>query len=529
MKRAKRYVNWYSAAAVAVIATLFWPGPSAGAATSLGGWQASASASVVHIEVFEPTIPIPASPQGDFSIGYSSATTESGTARATASYLWPGAVIGDGFDQLTNQPGTSYPVQVNSKYPATSAAPKQNRAQLTRGNGMSTSTDGYTTKASVTGLGIDSKDTNPTAGIGQGLGQLSGGNGLPLPSGAPSLPALPSSAPSSAPVQPPKSPVPVPAPLAELVSVKGMTSTSEAVVGDKTVTSTAGSAASEIDLLGGIVSFRNVQSASTIVSNGNAATSSGKITIGGMSISGKAVKFGPGGFSITDQKAALPTLPAQATDALKKMGISFQITPAKQKAHGAEGSFRGQSMTVTINTIPLRKKLDDPLNTIVKALGKDAAEQLAPLLQLRPKLVLKFGEADNNAAAFPAYKVPPITTPPVTTGGGGALPPPVTGAGSGGLGGLGGGTTGGTTTGATTTGGTTGSGGGGTPAAGPAPKAAGLSLPALGEVPRLMILGALVVAAGIGWVLQTLGGSLLGGGGPCQFGLRKGVPDLRKF
>jgi hypothetical protein len=44
-----------------------------------------------------------------------------------------------------------------------------------------------------------------------------------------------------------------------------------------------------------------------------------------------------------------------------------------------------------------------------------------------------------------------------------------------------------------------------------------------------MILGALVVAGGIGWVLQTMGGSLLGGAAPCQYGLRKGVPNLRKF
>ncbi len=165
MKRAK----WYAAGALAAIGTLLWPGPQAGAApTALGGWQIAASASVVHIEMYEPTIPIPASPQGDFSIGFSSATTESGTARATASYLWPGSVIGDGFDQLTNQPGTSYPVQVNSKYPATNAAPKNNQAQLTKGNGMSTSTNGYTTKASVTGLGIDSKNTNPPTASARG-------------------------------------------------------------------------------------------------------------------------------------------------------------------------------------------------------------------------------------------------------------------------------------------------------------------------------------------------------------------------
>jgi hypothetical protein len=528
-----KHAKLVAAGGVAAVATLLWPGLPASADTSLGGYSVDANAAVVHIEIYEPTIPIPNSPQGDFSVGYSAVTTESGTARATASYLWPGAVIGDGFDQLTNEPGTSYPVQVNSRYPATAKAPKTNQAQLTKGNGMSTSTDGFTSKASVTGLGIDSKSTNPTDGLGAGLGQLGGGGGLPIPgaSSLPTLPALPSSVPTSSPVQPPKSPVPVPAPLADLVSIQGLTSTTQALVANKTVTSTAGSAASDINLLGGIISFQHVKVTSTIVTSGKKTTNSGNVTIGGMSIAGKAVAFGHGGFTVTDKKAALPAFPAQATALLKKLGVSFSVTPVKSATHKDEGTFSGQGMIVTIDTAVLRGQLDSPLSPVVKALGSDANTQLAPLLQLRPKIVLNIGEANNDASAFPAYKAPPIKGGTGTTGG--AVPPATsggTGGNTGGLGGLGGGSTsgGGTTAGGTAPGSTT-SGGGAAGSAPAAPQATGLHLPGLAEVPRLLILGALAFAAAIGWALQTMGGTLLGGAsGPCQFGLRKGVPDLRK-
>jgi hypothetical protein len=63
------------------------------------------------------------------------------------------------------------------------------------------------------------------------------------------------------------------------------------------------------------------------------------------------------------------------------------------------------------------------------------------------------------------------------------------------------------------------------PAAAPAAYA---TLPGLGSVPRALIIGLIVAACALGWLMRQAGIALLGGAGTCRYGLTTGVPDLRK-
>lgn len=504
--------TWLAGAAATVIGVLAWPGPAASADTSLGGYTADAQAAVVHLELYEPVIPLPSDPQGDFSVGYTHSQVGSGpTTRATASYLWPGTVIGDGFDQITGTPGQKYPVQTNSRFPATSDAPATSKVQLTDGNGMSTATNGYDTTAHVAGLGIAGPNTDLLGGLGDGLGGLTGKSAAPTP-------------------QAPKVPVPVSGTLASIVTADNMTSTTDVSIGDKVVTTTATAAASSIDILHGVLGLDGLKITTTITSDGTKATAGGTVHIGAITIAGVPLGLGDKGALVgKNQSVRLPELPASATSALAQLGVSLAVAPVARKVDGATGTYSAQALVVTIDTTTLKEALNGPLGAIITLLGPDAATKLAPVLQLKPKLVINLGDVTATTSASPAYVVPPAggTTGPATgpvSGGG-----PVTGTTGGGFtgGSTGGGFAGG---GGSTGGGTTGGGsqpGTGLTQATPVAQT-GLDLPPLGTVPKVLILGGLVLAAALGWVLQTAGGALLGGAGPCAFGLSKGIPDLRK-
>ncbi|MDT4939433.1 MAG: hypothetical protein QOG80_3104 [Pseudonocardiales bacterium] len=486
--------KWLAAGAATALVVLVWPGPAVHADTSLGGYTGIATAAAVHLEIFDPTIPIPAEPQGDGSVGYTKSNVDSGpTSRALSSYLWPGVVIGDGFDQITKSPGSVYPLQVDSRYPATAQAPPTNAIQLTDSNGMQTSTDGFTTKASITLLGLAGDGSNPLGGLGSGLPQLGGVKPSPAPTGK-SKPA----------------PLDVGNSIAALVSAKNVSSTSTVTVADKTVTSEAHASVSSLSLLGGIISVSGLDVVSKVVSDGAKATTSETTSLVTLKVLGIPVPITDSGINL-----GLPALSSILSGLLKTLGIQIRVMPVEQTVEGASGSVSTRALQLSIDTKPLKAVVDNVLNPILAMIPQAAKDQLAPILGLGPRIVLTLGTTDTSASAAPAYN--PGSFP------GGAI----------------GGNSTGTGVGNTSTGnGNTGNGllpasqptatspGGTTPL--PASQPAAYSLPGLGSVPRGLIIGGIVLAAAIGWALRRGGGMLLGGGRNCDFGLTTGVPDLRK-
>jgi hypothetical protein len=510
-RRTKRTLVLFGGAALAVLA---WPGPSA-ADTSLGGYSGVAQAEAIRIQIFEPTIPIPTDPgkpQIDGGIAYTKSNTDTGpVTRATSSYLWPGDTIGDGFGALVGNDKAQYAIQVNSRYPETATSPAKNAAQLTDGNGMTTSTDGFNTQASVTGLGIAGPGTDLLGGIGKGLRNLPG-IGNPTASPGKDLPSLP---------------LPVGQMLAALATVQNVHSDSSVVVGQKSVTSTAHAYMSNISLLGGLINIDSMRVTSTTVSDGKTAKTSGSIRPGAVTVAGTDLGLVGKGVQLGDSSTKLPDLPSAVTDLLSKIGVEIDYAPSTRTADGATAALASDALVVSIDTQPLKTALNvgglvGPLQDLISKIPH-IGSTLGPLLGLGPKIVIRIGDVYSTATAAPAYVGP--TGPPTggnptpggghTGGGGNPVVPPVN---------TGGGTpintgpgvplpsqsTPGTTTPGTTT------------------QPSAFTLPGLGDVPKALIIGGLALAVVAGWLFRVFSGFILGGAGSCAHGLATGVPDLRK-
>jgi hypothetical protein len=499
--------------------TLMWPGPSSaddGTQTTLSGFDASVTASPVRIQIFDqgiPGPPDPNKPQLDMGIAYSHSEGSAGRMSSTASYFWPGDLVGNGLGQLV--PNANYTVRADSSYPATESTPPSNKVQITDGNGMQTSADADSTTATTTGLGIEG--TNVVSGVFEGIGKMFG---------------------QKPPANAPK-PLEVPNPLAGIVSLKNVTSDTNITLGKDTVTATAHAAMSSLDLLGGLISLKGFDVKSTTVSDGKQATVDGTATVGGLTVLGQTIALDNKGVDLAGNAAPLPQLP----DLLSALGLGITWLHSDKNVtsddSSAGGTFDAYGMELTVDMTKLWDtfhvgQLMAPIANLLSQIPQ-LGSILGALVTYAPKMIIDIGSVQTNLTASPAYD---FTGGGGSTGGGGGGIPVTNNGGGGGVGGVntnfGGGTSnvgaGDLGTGLGNTGGgsiTPNTGTNMTPSLG-TPQSAGFTFPALGKVPRMLILGALVLAAGLGWLLRAAALTLFGAGGNCDFGLAKGVPDLRK-
>lgn len=536
------------------------------------GYASTTTATPVRLEIFEPTIPIPAKPEAEFNIGYSAVVADSSTTRGRASLLWPGAAVGEGFKTIVENLGLppevsgplgeqGYPVQVNSNHPAgpASQSDEQFPGSIQRTSASAektTAAAGYSTdcrlgqpgeapadgeggeggeggeEGPIPGLpglpglpipgldGLSGLTTTVTSGLGDGLGSLTGALGGKGDRAEEEEVACP-----------------IPAQLALLIDVGGMGATSTVTRGEgedgiERVRAVSRSALGEVSLLGGVITLDGVVSTATATSDGAKATVRGVTDYGTLTIAGQKFRFGSDGFEAAGQGQDLPGLPADPNQALEALGIQLLLPQPTEERDGDQGSVAVGGLQIVIDAGVLRRQLDVlPIDQISEAISglpfPEEAAQLKSLLgaalNLAPKFVITLGNASSAVDTSPEIEIPDVDPGETDNGQNG---PVSTGGPSGGSGGLPGAPGGGAPVDAPA------AAGGGEPAIGDgaltdaAP--AGAGLPELFSIPGAIFFGAIIGATVLGSYLRRLGVMALGGGAACAHGLQSGLPDLRK-
>jgi hypothetical protein len=201
------------------------------------------------------------------------------------------------------------------------------------------------------------------------------------------------------------------------------------------------------------------------------------------------------------------------------------LPKGQQRTHGATGSSAVQGLQMVVNTGKLRSRLDGiPFDQLVNLIPNQAGQLKSvagALVHLSPRIVITAGNATVDSGTVPGIALPGLGAgAPAATAGGG-----VPSAGGGAPSSLGGAPAGAPpSAGAPPTASTGAAPSGSTVAT----KNAAAGMPPLASVPGALIAGALVIASGIGFWLQKIGGFVIGGAGTCSHGLESGVPDLRK-
>jgi len=503
------------------------PIPAANAEPAFGGYSTEARSTPLKVEVYEPVVPIPTTPQAELDFAYTKVEAASGpTGAGVASWLWPGDSVGEGcktfVEQLklgeTGLCKDGYPVQVNSRTPG---EPSEQRDEPFPGALMRTSSDAEGVRSTV-GWSNDC-DVSSERDEGGDQPKLPG-----LPDGPPdplsSLGAAITGKDRAA--EEPGSGCAMPKELAAVVDFGGMVSTSRTETVGDTVQATATSKLSDVSILGGVITADSISVTSTTTTNGRRPTASGVSKVVGLELAGTPITVGRDGVQLADQKAKLPDLPPDPEKALAQMGVSLVLPKPERSARGDSGSAAFEGLQIVIDTRPLRSHLDDiPFDEVTRQIPEEELRRLVgAATQLSPKFVITAGNTAAEVLTVPKMELDldlPAVDPSELNG---AAAPPASGS-SGTSGGVAGGDAGAAAP--ALDGGADAAGdAGGSEALAVQPASAGL--PPLASIPGALMVGGLVMASGIGWWLQKIGGLVLGGAGSCAHGLETGVPDLRK-
>lgn len=481
---------------------------------AFSGYNSAAWSAPVKIEIYEPTIPIPATPQAELEIAYSEVESDSSTSRGRSSFIWPGDPVGEGFKTFAEALGLppelgedGYPVQVNSLYPNgpdyEADEPFPGMVQRAgSGEGSAYSETSYSTDGEAQDRDAEGDDGGLIPG-------------LPLPGldGMTSL--LSSTSTAEADEEDPGS-LGLPPALGAIIDLGGFTSAAktEAV---STLSAVARSSFGDIALVGGLLRIEGLKVRAEASSDGTKGATDGLAAYGELVALGQRFAFGPEGFEAVGESHPIPGLPDQAPEALSELGITVKIPTPVYKTDGDLASATVEGLIVEIDLGKLKKVLDPlPLADLLDGIPEEAAELkegLEVLTGLTSRIVLTLGNAAakvdtvapieppviepeepaeepaDDTGAVPNSNTPPLTTPTSTD------PPP------------------GTTT---------------TPTGDLDASPAGAGLPELFSIPGLLLVGGIAAATVVGSYFRRMGAAALGSGAPCPHGLDSGLPDLRK-
>jgi hypothetical protein len=516
------------------------------------GYSALTIAAPVYVEIYEPTIPIPATPQADMSFGYTKVLADSGSARGRASFLWPGDAVGEGaktiFENLGLPPEISgpiaeqgYPVQVNSGYPSGPESEADNPIPGTvmRTGATETSTyaqTGYSSTCDTSGGEGNEGSEGEEGGGAPGLPEIPGLPDLPIPLLFDALLGTSSTSDSSSERSATTSrgfsrasaaeetPCQVPAQLSALASFGGFEAYSYTERTADEIVGVSRAVVGETSIAGGLVTLSGVTAKVTSSSDGATPKGKGKASYGTITIAGQEFAIGPEGVEGGGTSTAIPGLPDEPNAALAELGITLTVPEPTFVRDDKEVKSVVEALVVQIDT----KTLTDavrllPLADILNQLPEDMADlkkALGAAVNLSPRVVMHLGRATSKVETVDKIVIPPVVPD--------NDPEPEDTA----TGGTGGGGTGGGTGGSVTPAAPVDSGSPSTTtpeAVGDLPSAELASgLPPLFSIPGLLLFGCLAGAAVAGSYVRRLGAAALGGGGACSHGLDSGLPDLRK-